>query len=379
MPPLTSAVRSLLALALLPAPAVAVSIVDPGQGPVAIADDAGTTPHELSGLAWVQGTSSYLAVSDDQPRIHRLSVDLDPATGRITGASTTGSLLLVAADGSPLPAGRDLEGVALEAGGSTVLVSDESGPRLRAHALATGRTTGEIGPASDPALAVFAGQRSNLGWESLTIAPDTGVVWTANEEALTTDGPTGAGIDSNTLVRLQALTPGLAPAGQWAYRVSGDVVSGALGNSHAGVSDLVALPGGQLLVLERSAGIVSFAPTIDLTLRDRIFLVDFAGATDVTSLGALDGGGFTETGKTLLWEGTFPDDNFEGMALGPELDGGARSLLLVSDDGASLHQSLYALRLVDLVPEPASAALLASGLAALGALRRAGRAGAPTP
>ncbi len=371
MLPLRSSVLAcLVAAALLPADAPAISIADPGQGPVALADGAGTLPSELSGLTWVPGTSEYLAASDDQPRIQRLSVTLDPATGRITSATTLASQALTQADGTALPAGRDLEGVALRAGGASLLVSDENGPHLREHSLTTGRLLTEIGPASDPALAVFAGQRSNLGWESLSVASDTGAVWTANEEALTSDGPSGAGVDVNTLVRLQQLAPGLAPTGQWAYRASGDVVPGALGNTNAGVSDLVALPGGQLLVLERTAGLVSFVPTVDLDLRSRIFLVDFSGASDVTGLASLAAGGFAEVGKTLLWEGLFPNDNFEGIALGPALTNGDRSLLLVSDDGAGLHQSLYALRLVGVVPEPGTALLLGAGLATLAATRR---------
>ncbi len=120
-------------------------------------------------------------------------------------------------------------------------------------------------------------------------------------------------------------------------------------------------------MLERSAGLVSYP---DIDLRNRIFLVEFSGATDVTGIAALSAGGFTEVTKTLLWEGLFPDDNFEGIALGPTLANGDRSLLLVSDDGAGLNTSLYALRLVG-VPEPGTALLLAIGLVALRVRRRA--------
>jgi hypothetical protein len=345
---------------IAPAVASALSIVDPGQGPVALVDAAGVTPRELSGITWVPATSSWLAVSDDAPRLYRLDVPINASTGMINSATTTSALPLAQSDGTPFPVVRDIEGVALGAGGTTVFVSDERGPAIREHSLTTGRATTEIGPASAPALAVFANVRSNLGWESLTRAPDSGAFWTANEEALTVDGPSGIG-NTSTRVRLQQLAADLTPLSQWAYRVSGDVVPDTIGNTNGGVSDLVALPGGQLLVLERSAGLVSYP---DIDLRNRIFLVDFSGASDITAIPALTAGGFTEVTKTLLWEGLFPDDNFEGIALGPLLDNGDRSLLLVSDDGAGLNSSLYALRLVG-VPEPTTALLLAAGIAAL--------------
>lgn len=349
------------------APAFALSIVDPGQGVVALADAAGTLPRELSGLAFDPASGHFHAVSDDDTRLQRLAIDVDPATGHITRAVTLGTLPLTGADGSPLPPGRDLEGVALSGSGSSVFVSDETGPAIREHALADGRLLREIGPASAPALAIYASQRVNLGFEAIAVAPGGSALWVSNEEALLPDGPAGTG-NTATLVRLQRLDAALAPDGQFAYRVDGDTVAGAIGNVNSGVSELLALPGGGLLVLERAAGLVSFAPDIDL--RNRIYLVDTELATDVTGVPALASASFTVASKTLLWEGAFPDHNFEGMALGPLLDGGDRSLILVADDGSGLSPGLYALRLTGLVPEPGTASLLGMGLALLAGLSR---------
>jgi hypothetical protein len=50
----------------------------------------------------------------------------------------------------------------------------------------------------------------------------------------------------------------------------------------------------------------------------------------------LAAGGFVPAAKTLLWQRGFPFSNFEGMALGPPLAGGRRSLILVSDDGGGV-------------------------------------------
>jgi hypothetical protein len=330
-------------------------------------DTGGTSPRELSGLTYDAASGAWYAISDDDARLQRLAIAIDPATGRISGAETSSVLPLTQADGTPLPPGRDLEGVGLSGSGGSVFVSDESGPSLREHALSDGRLLREIGPASAPALGIYASQRANLGWEALSVAAGGAALWLSNEEALTPDGPAGTG-STSTLVRLQRFDASLTPDLQLAYRVDGGIVAGAIGNVNAGVSDLVALPGGDLLVLERAAGLVSFTPDIDL--RIRLHLVDASLATDVTGLPSLAGGGFTEVTKTLLWEGLFPDHNFEGIALGPTLAGGDRSLVLVADDGSGLSGGLYALRLTGLVPEPGTASLVGGGLALLAARRR---------
>jgi hypothetical protein len=67
----------------------------------------------------------------------------------------------------------------------------------------------------------------------------------------------------------------------------------------------------------------------------------------------------------LLWEGNFANLNFEGITLGPPLDNGDYSLILVSDNGGGLGQSLYALRITGVIPEPGTAALVVMGMVAL--------------
>jgi hypothetical protein len=105
-----------------------------------------------------------------------------------------------------------------------------------------------------------------------------------------------------------------------------------------GVVDLLVAPGGELLVLERALTGSGFAV--------RIFAIDFAGASDVSrapSLAQL--GSVTPVGKRKLWERSGGFQNFEGMALGPELASGGRLVLVVSDGGGRRPPTLLALRL----------------------------------
>lgn len=312
---------ALLWLALV-APALAQrwAIDDPGQGPVALAAGAAQA-HELSGIAWLDG-DRYVAVSDNDGRLVRLRIALDARSGRIAQAAV---LDVVTLTGS-----TDLEGVAVTADGSRVVVADEIEPTLREYAVAGGPP---LRQARVPA--VFAQRRRNLGFEALARDVE-GALWTANEEALRPDGPTSSAA-AGTRVRLQRFDADLRPSGQWAYQT--DAIAGApvLGDRGTGLSDLVALPDGRLLALERSLGSDG--------LRIRLFELDLAGASEVSRLASLDGVRLTPVRKHLLWERTGVRDNYEGATLGPPLADGSRSLLLVADDGHRLDQSLYALRL----------------------------------
>jgi hypothetical protein len=297
-------------------------IEDPGQGPIALAPGAAGA-HELSALSWAGG-ERWAAVSDDGGGLFWLRIAVDPASGRIANAAVEGRV--------DLPGGTDLEGVAVGAAAASVYVSDEIGPAVRQHGLPDGRL---LRSATLPP--VFAQLRRNLGLEAL--ARDAqGQLWTVNEEALKVDGPTSSP-EAGTLVRLLRLDADLRPTGQWAYRT--DPIAGArvLPDRGTGLSGLAALPEGGLLALERSLG--------SQGLRIRLYELDLAGVPDVAGRSSLVDGEVVAVRKHLLWERTALRENFEGVAVGPQLADGSRSLLLVSDDGHRLAQALYALRLVE--------------------------------
>lgn len=322
-------------------------------------DDRALVAEELSGLAPLGG-DRYVAVSDEHATAHFLRITVDPDSGHVLAAAFDGLLVLRGADGTPLEDARgpsDREGIVADTAAGLLWISHESAgpekvfPAIAAHRLGSGELVRTIDPAGMPGLRAFERMRRNRGFESLTRSPDGREAWTANEEALESDGPT-AGPERGTLVRLQRMDGDFRPLAQYAYEA--DPITAVIdfppqlsGREASGVSDLLALPGGALLVLEREFGALENGIPAN---RIRIYHADWKGATDVSKgdlARGLEGRAFRPVKKSLLADLVFPlgNSNFEGIALGPRLANGERSLILIADNHSGTQQALYALRL----------------------------------
>ena len=315
---------------------------------------------ELSGLARMRG-DRYVAVGDDHAALYFLDIAVDSRTGRVRSVSFDNAIPLLDTEGRPL-VGRgqsaDREDVAYDPERGSVWIADErdmgdvARPSLVEADPATGRMFSRVGTDRQDAFAVFADIRANYGFEALSRSEDGESMWTANEEALTIDGPL-ATPTAGTIVRIQELDEEARPARQAAYVTDPTdhaitSPAGALGEDRNGVSAIVALDDERLLVLER--GLVGDASGM-AGFRIRIYLADLDDATDVSlppyRSGLAGRSDWVPARKTLLFERRFglPVSNFEGMALGPRLANGHRSLLLIADNGGGTWQSIYALRL----------------------------------
>ncbi|TWT32284.1 hypothetical protein KOR34_40460 [Posidoniimonas corsicana] len=305
----------LLIAALAAAPARAEWAVSPA-GAVTLdgGDFPGVTFAEMSGVTHVGG-ARFDVVQDSGGRV--LGVDVTFEGGVLTQAA--------AAAVYPLTAAMDYEGIAAGANDATFFLSEENSPGVREVDRATGAVVRAL---SIPA--VFASQRGNRGFESLARQGPT--LWTANEEALTVDGPAASTSSGSTVRLLRLDIESGAPVAQHAYQVEPIHANGLL--SQSGLSDLLVAPDGRLIALERS-----FAGLASPAYLSRIYELDLAGATDI-SQGALadglSGQTYTPVGKRLLWSGSVgaAGQNLEGLALGPQLADGSWQLVGVVDNGS---------------------------------------------
>lgn len=263
----------------------------------------------LSGVTWLGG-GSYAAVMDNSDKLVLFDLAL-AADGSVVG--------LDGVRGLTLGGSGDHEGIAAT-GAGTVLVSHEGAMTVREFRLDDGGLVRTL-----QAPPVYSSRRGNLGLESLSFDP--AFAWTGNEEALTVDGPR-ATPDAGTVVRLLRLeTGGGVGLSQHAYVV--EPMHGPripFGNpGQSGLSELVALPDGALLAVERS---LAFTTPLFLT---RVYRVEFANATDVSGMDGLIGRDYTPVGKTLVYSGGH--NNLEGLCLGPRLSPTVHALVGVVDDG----------------------------------------------
>lgn len=335
---------------LRPQAAPALSLL--GAGPLVIprVQVDGLRVGGLSGIARVPD-GTWLAVVDSEgenpARVFRLAFSVGEGgitlpAGKPVREVPVAAIRLAGLDGRNF----DGEGIALEPSGR-LLVSSETEPSIR-ELSAGGEPLAQL-PVPDAFLAAKAkGIRNNQGFESLTLAPAGDVLWTANERALQQDGPDDPSRSSPVrLLRYDRQVDGFVPGAQFVYEVE-PIARPGLGFKVRGLAELLALPGGDLLALEREL-------VQGRGFSIQIYRVSLAGATDVSGLASLAGKTWTPVRKALLYDfarASFVPDNLEGMALGPPLPDGSRTLVLVSDDNFDpLQQTqLVALRWIESAP-----------------------------
>jgi hypothetical protein len=222
-----------------------------------------------------------------------------------------------------------------------LLEFDEKGRLLRSFELPEKFLISGSPPAS--------GLRHNLAFEGLAVSPDASRVFLGTEATLMQDGPPAsfdtAGFSRIIMYRVEGRD--LTAQAEYAYSLGPFGREPDYGEQEVsgGLVDLVALSNTRLLALERIFIRERSGEKRDVT-RARIYDVDLKAASDVSAIQSLAspsrGADWRPARKELFLDlddvvprlsATYRKlDNLEAMALGPNLPGGGRALLIASDD-----------------------------------------------
>ncbi|MGM9733187.1 MAG: esterase-like activity of phytase family protein [Prevotella sp.] len=277
-----------------------------------------------SGITWLGG-NEYAVVCDKarSDGFFIFHINIDPDTGVISHAYSNEYR-------SSEYANRDMEGITFFPRDTTIFISGETDNRIREYRLDTGKRTGRELNIPD-SLQVSA---PNYGFESLTYNAKQHHFWTVSESTLPIDGkPSTLKEKRENVLRLLCFDDNLEMVGMYSYLMDAPEVTLSSGEGYCfGVSDLCALDDGRLLVMEREL----FVPTLRVGawVNNKIYVVDPTKKMTTPFIG-----------KTLLIEfktkftgikNTFA--NYEGMCLGPKLNDGRQTLVLICDSQNQLKK-----------------------------------------
>lgn len=344
----------------------------------------------LSSVTYDAVNNRYYAISDDRSSNARFyTFTIDPVTNAVT---FTNVVQLKDANGNPFATNSlDPEGIALTSNG-TVFISSEgevrpdlgatrvTDPFIKEFSLTTGQelrslpvpkkfvpvvqdtnTTGVVDAGDTQTSGVF----NNLSFESLTIAPNQKMLYTATENALFQDGlPATVNNGSRSRIVQYNLVSG-QPDKEYLYVTDPVAIPPNPANQFAtnGLVDLLAIDDrGTLLAVERSfaTGAVGTVNNTGNTIK--IYEISLQGVTDISTTDSLSSmtteqlAAIAPVQKRLVLNlddlnlptGT---DNIEGITFGPKLADGRQSIVLVSDNNFSATQFTQILTLsADVVP-----------------------------
>jgi hypothetical protein len=289
----------------------------------------GTQVGGLSSIAHA-GNGVFYVISDDQTnarfyKLHAEIADGQLSAGDITFQSVT---TLKQPDGTPYPtASLDPEGFALTKHNRHAVVTSEGfatrliNPWIRVYNL-DGSYVRDVPVPDDfnPNAAGTRGVRQNLGFESAATRGKR--LYTGTENALVQDGPAATLTNGSPSRLLRYDLKKNTLQRQWTY-LTDPIAEPFVGFGVNGLVEVLPLGKNRLITMERSFSVG--APGTGNKIKLYVTELRKDGTTSKTLLLNLDTLGI-------------PLDNVEGMAFGPKLHGGKRTLLLVSDNNFAASQ-----------------------------------------
>ena len=268
-----------------------------------------------SGITWL-GDERYAIVNDKSATagFYLMTIRTD---------SITGDIIEVRADSfmtCGLP-NRDEEGICYVPQTNTVFVSGEGDGQILEYSM-DGQLTGRKLTIPE----VFTTAYGNSGFEALTYNANTHRFWTTSENTLEADGEKPS-IKKKipNMLRLQSFGNDLQPAELYWYKTDSTAVKRKKGSSTLGVSGMVALDNGNVIILERE--IRRTSKRIGSFVHVKLYLVN----PSQQQPGELLQKQLLTEFRTRINVTRRSFANYDGICAGPKLEDGRLVLLLVAD------------------------------------------------
>ncbi len=262
------------------------------------------------------GNGRYAVVNDKATGdgFSVMKIDIDSISGEIKEVSHE----ITYNNGSP---NRDAEGIVFIPSTQTVWICGEKDNEALGYSLEGERTGDTL------SLPTSFREMSHLyGLESLTYDSLSHTFYTANESTLAMDGQQATATNGiANRVRIAAMKDG-TPLYEIIYQMDKPICEKEMQWYAMGVSELLALPDGQLLVLERELAVPK--NKIGAFVNCKLYVINPTNVPEDN----------TPIDKELLcqWKTKLNITarswaNYEGMCLGPQLSDGSQVVILVSD------------------------------------------------
>ena len=295
----------------------------------------GIPPGNYSGIAKVSD-DLYAVVSDKDTTdgFYLFRVDINKDKGKIRHVSYSRLI-----HDTRSVAKLDNEGICYVPGnnGGTVFMSNEADQRIREFDM-DGNPTGRELRVPD----LFSTEQivRNRGFEALTYNPVTRKFWTATESALKSD------VESDPLlVHLQSFGDNLQPEGHYLYRLDPPYKAKKPSTKFYahGLPALIAMDDGSIIVMERS--LYSPKLLIGSVIENKLYRVTQealeAAKKDANRPVAKE---LVTSFRTHIRIGKINYANYEGMCLGPKLNDGRQTLILINDSQNRMSKMMIRLK-----------------------------------
>lgn len=230
---------------------------------------------------------------------------------------------------------RDIEGICYRASSNTLYISGEADQQILEYSF-DGIPTGKC--LNIPDIFSRANITTNRGFESLSYNGTTKTFWTTTENVLPADEKTNP-----YTIRLQSFDDNLQPLHQYAYRMDNPLNNKKSRRFVHGVPDILALDDGSLIIMEREVHVTP--KYLGSYCIIKLYLIHPSEEY------AIDGNDISRTKvlkktmltmfETTLKIGKMNFANYEGMCIGPKLDDGRQTILLINDSQNGEGNKLY--------------------------------------